>query len=455
MMERFDVRGFVQDKLTVHDMTAFCTADKAFLISPQHGTSLCMTRACLDDLREGRVSSETAFLLVQRALASYEGSREPAPRTGIISPTFFLIDLTKGCNLQCRYCFRELEAAAPHMTPPQIDLICAELIGYCRRHRIANLSIQAWGGEPLIELPLIEQIRRRFDEAGMNVQLMIETNATLITPEVARRLKDSRVEIGVSIDGCAAVHDAQRPFVGGQPSFERVLAGIENLRQAGYTDIGSITVVTRNTVASLPEVIRCFAHDLRLPGIKLNLMRKTDRNRSLALELDDIPAYVDSLLQALRTCREEKVSIVEQNIAQRMANLLFRPCSNICNAHGCHGGYRMLSIGVDNGVYPCELSDIPAYRLGEVGQGDFSDMVQSAVDAQLEYFRPRQTGECAGCPWLFYCRGGCRSAMKYDCGDPCRIDRTECAFNRALYPRLVEILMTDPDFAQYLQKGTC
>lgn len=454
-MEKVEIKGFTLDKLIVHDMVAFFVDDQAFLISPQEGTSLCMTRPCLDELLHHRLHSETAFVLVQRGLASYEGSRPPVSPSGRISPTFFLIDLTKGCNLQCRYCFRELEADAPHMSSSQIDRICDELISYCRKHSIPCLTIQAWGGEPLIELSLIEQIRRRFDEAGINLQLTIETNATLISPDTARRLRDSRVEIGVSIDGCAAVHDAQRPFVGGNASFAHVLKGIENLRLAGYTDIGSITVVTRNTLVHLPEVIRCFSQELRIPSIKLNLMRKTERNRHLALDLEEIPGYVDGLLRELRICYEHGDSIIEQNISQRLGNLLFRPCGNICNAHGCHGGYRMLSIGVDNGVYPCELSDIPAYRLGEIGQGDFGEMVQKAIDAQMPYFMPRCLDCCHDCPWLFYCRGGCRSAMQYDCGDPCRIDQTECAFNRALYPRLVEILMLDPAFAEYLQKGTC
>lgn len=454
-MERVDIKAFTLDKLTVHDMVAFAVADRAFLISPQHGTTLCITRSCLDELLHHRVHKETALILVQRGLASYEGSCAPVSQCGVINPTFFLIDLSKGCNLQCRYCFRELEATASHMTAEQIDCICDELIAYCQRHSMSCLSIQAWGGEPLIELPLIERIRHCFDETNIALRLTIETNATLITPSVARRLKNSRVEIGVSIDGCAAVHDAQRPFVGGSPSFALVREGIENLRQAGYTGFGSITVVTRNTLAHLPEVIRCFTQELRLPSIKLNLMRKTDRNRHLALELQEIPGYVDSLLRELRVCYEQGIPLVEQNIAQRLANLLYRPCSNICNAHGCHGGYRMLSIGVDNGVYPCELSDIPAYRLGEIGQGDFGEMVQKAIDAQMEYFQPRRLESCEGCPWLFYCHGGCRSAMQYDCGDPCQIDATECAFNQALYPRLVEILMLDPAFAQYLQEGTC
>lgn len=454
-MERVDIQAFTLDKLTVHDMVAYVTSDQAFLISLLHGTTLCITRPCLEDLLHHRVHNETAFILVQRGLASYEGSRAPIPQCGRINPTFFLIDLTKACNLQCRYCFREPEVTAPHMTAEQIDRICDELIAYCQRHGLSCLSIQAWGGEPLIELSLIERIRHCFDETNIALQLTIETNATLITPSVARRLKNSRVEIGVSIDGCAAVHNAQRPFVGGSPSFARVREGIENLRQAGYTDFGSITVVTRNTLDHLPEVIRCFAQELHLPSIKLNLMRKTDRNRQLALDLQEIPSYVDNLLGELRACYEQGISIVEQNIAQRLANLLFRPCGNICNAHGCHGGYRMLSIGVDDGVYPCELSDIPSYCLGKIGQGDFTEMVQKAIDAQMEYFQPRRLDDCGECPWLFYCHGGCRSAMQYDCGDPCRIDATECAFNRALYPRLVEILMLDPAFAQYLQKGGC
>ena len=144
---------------------------------------------------------------------------------------------------------------------------------------------------------------------------------------------------------------------------------------------------------------------------------------------------------------------MEQNIAQRLLNLVHRPDNNICNAHGCHGGYRMLSFDSLGKIFPCELSDFPDYCIGSVKDHDLRGMVEKAIESGHEYFRPKDQSECKDCPWRYFCRGGCRSAAKFACGDPSRLDTTECAFNKALYPRLVAILLQDRGFAEYLQSG--
>jgi uncharacterized protein len=113
----------------------------------------------------------------------------------------------------------------------------------------------------------------------------------------------------------------------------------------------------------------------------------------------------------------------------------------------------MLSIDADGRVYPCELSDYPDYCIGEVGISDFADMVKKSIESKHEYFTDKRLNECTECPWLYFCGGGCRSSVKFSGKSPTEIDHTECAFNKSLYPRLVEILLTDSLFGRYLLKG--
>lgn len=426
----------------------------ALIICPSAGTTLAVERSFVDSIIHQTVSEEFLFLLIQRGMASCPGSPSLSRRQDAVDPTFFLIDLTKACNLQCAYCFRELDPKHPKMDDEMLSKICDELIAYTRSRSQKHISIQAWGGEPLLELPKIEYIRRRFDDAQIDLQIVIETNATLITESTAKALSDNRVDVGVSIDGPSFIHDRQRPFTGQSPSLSSVEKGIEQLRRAGYERFGSITVVTRCTYQHLEEVVRYLSEDLKLPSIKLNLMRQTDRNRDMALDLDEIEPYTEKLLSCLRNCMSSGIQIVEMNVSQRIANLLFRPCDNICNAHGCHGGYRMLSVDSNGNVFPCELTDDPAYAFGTIGEKPIDQMVSDAISNRHIYFQDRVREECNCCPWQFYCRGGCKAAAKYNYGDPRKTDRTECAFNRAIYPKLVEIILNEPDFCQYLLKGT-
>jgi uncharacterized protein len=453
MIDILQIHGFSHEDFTMHDCVAFLEKERAMLISPNHGTTLCLEMSYVDCIIHGKITNDLAFLLVQRGLASYNGSRTVSQHHEQLEPTFFLIDLTRSCNLQCVYCFRELDSNARRMDSKQLSRICNELIKYWQQYNINNLSIQAWGGEPLLELSKIIEIRRCFNEACLHPQILIETNATLITPQIANILWENDVEIGVSIDGNALVHNAQRPYVNGKPSLQAVENGIANLRSVGYKRIGSITVVTKNTAEHLEEIINYFTDILCLNSIKLNLMRKNDRNHDLAIDITEIESYVENLIMLLSKCYEKKTQIIEQNISQRIANLTHRPCNNICNAYGCHGGYRMLSIDPDGKVYPCEMTDDQEYCIGNVGEEDIAIMVQKAIEAEHVYFRVRYIDTCKNCPWLFYCRGGCRAAAKYAHDDPRDIDLTECAYNRAIYPRLVQILLTNPSFAKYLSDG--
>lgn len=447
------IPAFQKGIISVRKLIACDCGNASLLVCPECGTTLAVEKAWADALAEQVLSDDLAFLLVQRGMAAHPQSRPVSEQPEQINPTFFLIDLTKACNFACIYCFREPEGSAKRMSPEKLEQICDSLIAYARRYPERPLSIQAWGGEPLLEIASIAQLRSRFREGNLHPEIVIETNAALITPEIARTLFEHDIRVGISIDGIAAIHNLQRPTQTGLPSLALVERGIENLYRAGYQSFGTITVVTRHTLAHLQQVMDYFAHTLHLHSIKFNLMRKNDRNRDLAISLDEVDGYVRTLLRCLRQLYEEKYPIVEQNVAQRIANLLFRPNNNICNACGCHGGYRMLSIDSSGDVFPCELSDYPDYRLGNVSSGDFDDMVRNARGWNHEYFRERDLSPCGDCPWWYYCRGGCRSSVKYDTGSPLGIDQTECRLNRVLYPLLTQILLTDPGFAQYLLNG--
>lgn len=453
MIEMRMIPAFFSGEVAVATLWVLISSSSALIVCPSTGTTLGIDMQSVDDLLQNNLSEDFLFLLIQRGMAKCEGSRAVSKVQDQINPNFFLIDLTKGCNLKCTYCFRELDRNTPKMEDTRLAEICGALIAYSRKNPNQHMTIQAWGGEPLLELSKVLEIRKRFDDEGLNPQIEIETNATLITEDVARKLFESRINVGVSIDGPSCVHNNQRPFLNLSPSLDAVEKGILNLRRAGYQSFGSITVVTQATYDHLKEVIEYLSVNLQLHTIKLNLMRQTVNNLDLALPLDAIDSYVEKLIDCMRNCMNKGVHLREQNISQRIANLVYRPCDNICNAHGCHGGYRMLSIDANGDVFPCELTDDQNYNLGNISDDSFDALVFRAIENNHAYFRKRNMDACLNCPWFFYCRGGCKAAAKYHYGDPSKIDQTECIFNQKLYPKLADILLNEPKFGKYLLGG--
>lgn len=453
MIDIINIPGFISNELYLRRCYALCKGYKCMLICCETGTTLCLEREMLDFLIKQDIPDDLILLLVQRGFADYQNSRKLSCAFECVKPEFFLVDMTKSCNLKCKYCFREDVGGKSHISAEMIDKICDSLASYWKSDPALRLTIQPWGGEPLLEYPLILRLRKNFDEEGLTPEIVIETNATLITREMAENLYRNNIKIGVSIDGSVAVQNIQRPYSGGKGSFDDVKRGIQYLREAGYKNIGTISVVTQNTLDYLDDIFACFTEELQLTSIKFNLMRKNDNNVDLAIPLDKIDAYVEKLLGSIRLLYNNGINIIEQNISQRMLNLLYRPNNNICNAYGCHGGYRMLSISMNGKVYPCELTDYDEFSIGDLNSGDFKVMAENAINACNEYFAKRKLDKCNDCPWLYYCRGGCRSSVKYSKNNTFEIDDTECAFNRAIYPRLVDIILSNLDYADYLMKG--
>lgn len=447
------IAGCRLDKLLLYDLIVFYAEENAMLLCPKTGTSLGVKREIAEAVERGSITTDLAFIMVQRALAECENSRPIVACTEYPLPDFFLIDMTKKCNLSCVYCFRETGTLDASMSKATLEKIGHALCLYHDKYPSLPITIQAWGGEPLLELESIICLRNYCKTRGFHPDIVVESNGTLITSEVACALYKNDIKIGISIDGNAEVQNFQRSLCGGQPSVSMVEQGIRELRKAGYQQFGTITVVTRFVVRHLKEIFTYFTEELHLNSVKLNMMRCTGIHDELALSIDEIEKYLDELLNIMYQLYQRKVFIVEQNISQRLSNLQFRPNSNICNSYGCHGGYRMVSVDMNGKVYPCELSDYPDYCIGQVGTKYFDEMVQEAVAKKHQYFAKRKLEKCQYCPWFYYCRGGCRAAMQYRSGDVTQIDTTECAFNKALYPKLIEILLREPKFASYLISG--
>ena len=94
-----------------------------------------------------------------------------------------------------------------------------------------SLSVTFFGGEPLLNLPVLYYIAEHVHAAatprGVRVALSIITNGLLLTPEVVDRLLPYGLRgVKVTLDGDKAAHDHMRPLRGGQGTFDKIVANL-------------------------------------------------------------------------------------------------------------------------------------------------------------------------------------------------------------------------------------
>ena len=115
--------------------------------------------------------------------------------------------------------------------------------------KLGQVVVILTGGEPLLRDDIFELAAYG---AGLGHRMVMAVNGTLLTPAIARQLKDSGIQrLSVSIDGASAVsHDRLRKVPG---AFEGALKGIQILREAGLPFQINTTIIAANR-AELPAI---------------------------------------------------------------------------------------------------------------------------------------------------------------------------------------------------------
>lgn len=149
-----------------------------------------------------------------------------------------ILEVTERCNLRCNYCIYHSKYQL-HRGFGNKDMSIALakraidfLASYSKHNQ--EVYIGFYGGEPLINFPLIKQsieyAKNLFND--QKVAFSMTTNATLLTEEIANFLVANEMSIIISLDGPKYIHNRNRVFINHKGSFTATLKGVKNLIKA-------------------------------------------------------------------------------------------------------------------------------------------------------------------------------------------------------------------------------
>ena len=285
-----------------------------------------------------------------------------------VRPEFFMIDMTNKCNLRCNYCLRNLEQEENCISTEKLRDIGKFITTYCDEYKIANISVQAWGGEPLLEKNKIIALTKFITPQKTKVHYSIETNATLLTNDVIEELYKNHIGIGISIDGDRKCHDLQRTFVSGKGSYDTVKKNLLQAQRYYKNKIGTITTITKQTAVHIEKIIEHLVLDLHISNIKLNFVHASTytHGQNQCLNTQEIADTELRILYKIIELQERGYDVMEHNIFIKLKNLLFREYADICLSCGCCGGEKMIVFDMDGNIYPCELTDDASFVIGSI-----------------------------------------------------------------------------------------
>lgn len=325
-------------------------------------------------------------------------------------PYSIFLKISSQCNLRCKHCFYY---ARQEVFSPDNDFSPNELL------QLANFFVDELnivhfvitGGEPFLRkdiFSLIDYLKSH------NISIDLQTNATLITQEMANNLGsllNPRADtIQVSLDGAEKLtHDKIR----GRGNFEKAINAIRFLTNENVNVIVSYTVMSNN-IDEIPKLYE-LCKELKVKQIRINKFKACSETQTyLSPDLSKMFIQCSRLIDKIAD--DKCISLILNFKAYDF--LSFDSGKKLLNEHlktnntsipqnlMCHN-HGSLNVCADGKVYLCSNTEQDDFCLGNLKEQSFLEVWDNRHNNIFFQERPLEKATCKNCEYIIFCNSGC------------------------------------------------
>lgn len=362
----------------------------------------CGTATTGDVLRYGRKSADAPATYLQ-----YTEDKKPV----------VVWNMSRRCNLKCIHCYADSE----NMDYPN-ELTTEEAKDMIRDLGEFKAPVLLFsGGEPLMREDIYELAELAIQ---CGIRPVISTNGTLITPKVAKKIKEIGFGyVGISLDGVGETNDH---FRGVKGAFNAAMRGFQSCVDAGQK-VGLRLTLTRHNVKDLNNIFD-FIEEENIPRACFYHLVYCGRGSEMVqddLSHEDMRQAVDIIIDRTadfhRRGLQKDILTVDNHcdgpyLYMRMLKDNPERAEEVLQLLKWNGGNQTgVGIGcIDNegNVHPDQFWR--DYTFGNVRERKFSEIWTDTSDPVMAGLKNRKSllkGRCAesNCKWVDICNGNFRS----------------------------------------------
>lgn len=333
------------------------------------------------------------------------GSCQTTSHIGVMWKT-----VSEDCNLACDYCYYSTCGGKPGQKIKRIDdNILEKFIKEYMAKSKGSASFAWQGGEPLLAghdfFEKVVTLQSQYAPPHTMISNALQTNATLLNEKWASFLKKYNFLIGVSLDGPREIHDKRRVDSLGQGSFDRVMRGIQHLKDHDV-DFNILTVIHKGNVNKAKELMEFYKRE----NFSFVQFIPCMDFRSQQVDMPGIYEITPEEYGVF-LCQAFDIWYNDGN-----PNLSVREFDNILSVYANHGAElcvhrdscpKTMILEQNGDAYPCDFFIHSDWKLGNVGSHSLDELLSSSIYDEFLKMKPSLPEACKSCQWLHLCHGGC------------------------------------------------
>ena len=391
--------------------------------------------------------------------------------------TLHVMILTIRCNQKCVYCHASAKGEADKRFDMSLET-ARKTLDFIFSSAGKKLVIEFQGGEPFLNWEVlrfsVKYALEKAEELKKSVDFKLVSNLSALDAEKLRFVFENKIGLATSLDGPAALHDAQRVYSRGS-SHGEVAAWIKKfnaarpkyLKNGYFYRVTALATITRQALGSARALVDDY---LRL-GLRelyarpLNPFGFTSANwQRIGYGAAEYLAFYRELLEYLIALNAKGVKIREKWAQTLLTKILggsdpaHMDCRMVCGA-----AIGQLAYNYNGDIYTCDEGRMlsvmgdESFRVGNVASTAYAQVLESPVTKTVCVASCLESlPGCSDCAFKPYC--GVCPINSYFSGSlfPQKANDQHCAVNKGILKLLFEKLARPADrkvLASWLNEG--